>query len=140
MAPRLGRTIPALPVRDVEAAAAHYRERFGFEAPHVEPAFALLRRDDAEIHLWGASDDGWAKRDDFVERPVCSGAESFIAGTASCRIEVTGVDRLYNELRTAGVLHGASSEGVGTTEWGTREFHALDRDGNLLTFFERVRA
>jgi uncharacterized glyoxalase superfamily protein PhnB len=27
----LQRTIPALPVRDVRAAAAHYQERFGFD-------------------------------------------------------------------------------------------------------------
>ena len=27
----LGRTIPALPVRDVHGAVAHYGERFGFE-------------------------------------------------------------------------------------------------------------
>ena len=57
MAPRLGRTIPALPVRDIEAAVAYYRDRLGFEVPHVEPGFALLRRDDAEVHLWVASDD-----------------------------------------------------------------------------------
>jgi len=133
---RLGRTIPALPVRDVEAAVDHYRERFGFDAPHVEPGFALLRRDDAEIHLWAASDEAWAQRQDFTDKPVCSGAESFIAGTASCRIEVTGIDDLYDELKAAGVLHGASSDGVAATDWGTREFHALDRDGNLLTFFE----
>jgi catechol 2,3-dioxygenase-like lactoylglutathione lyase family enzyme len=135
---RLGSTIPSLPVRDAEAAAAYYRERFGFEAPHIEPGFALLRRDDAEIHLWSASDEAWAQRDDFADRPVCSGAESFIAGTASCRVEVTGVDELYGELKAAGVLHGASSEGVATTEWGTREFHTVDCDGNLLTFFERA--
>jgi catechol 2,3-dioxygenase-like lactoylglutathione lyase family enzyme len=136
VAPRLGRTIPALPVRDIEAAVAHYRDRLGFEAPHVEPGFALLRRDDAEVHLWAASDDEWTGRDDFGAKPVCSGAESFIAGTASCRIEVQGVDVLYDELNANDVLHGASSGGVSTTDFGTREFHALDADGNLLTFFE----
>ena len=136
MAPQLGRTIPALPVHDVEAAVEHYRARFGFEAPHAEPGFALLRRDGAEIHLWGASDEAWARRQDFTDNPVCSGAESFIAGTASCRIEVTGIDELYQELKGTGVLHGASSERVEATDWGTREFHTVDRDGNLLTFFE----
>jgi hypothetical protein len=50
-----------------------------------------LRRDDAEIHLWAASDEAWAQRQDFTDP---------------------------------------------ATAWGTREFHALDRDGNLLTFFE----
>jgi hypothetical protein len=49
----LGRPIPALPVRDMEAAVVSYRERFGFEAPD----FAVLTRDDAVIHLWAARDD-----------------------------------------------------------------------------------
>src|SRR3954469_14902055 len=101
MTPRLGRTIPALPVRDVAAAVERYRERFGFDAPHVEGGFALLRRDDAELHLWAASDEEWRTREDLRQRPVCSGAESFIAGTASCRIEVEGVDALFDELRGA---------------------------------------
>jgi catechol 2,3-dioxygenase-like lactoylglutathione lyase family enzyme len=133
---RLGSTIPALPVRDIAAAVEHYRERFGFEAPHAEDGFALLRRDDAEIHLWAAADEDWRRRPGLAEKPVCSGAESFIAGTASCRIETQDVDGLHAELRDAQVLHAASRECVSTTDFGTREFHAVDLDGNLLTFFQ----
>jgi len=33
------------------------------------------------------------------------GAESFIAGTASCRIAVDHVDELYAEMAAATVLH-----------------------------------
>jgi hypothetical protein len=135
MTVRLGRTIPALPVRDMAAAVAHYGERFGFDVPHADDGFALLRRDDAELHLWAASDEDWTARADLAKRPVCSGAESFIAGTASCRIEAHDIDALYAELRDAQVIHGASKEGVSTTDFGTREFHATDLDGNLLTFF-----
>lgn len=131
----LQRTIPALPVRDVPKAVAHYRERLGFESPHEDDGFAVLARDDAVIHIWAAGDDTWPFRDDFAVRPVCSGAESFLAGTASCRIEVAGVDALFAELRGTGVLHPVSMDGVSTTEFGTREFSALDLDGNLLTFF-----
>ena len=131
----LHRTIPALPVRDVGAAVAHYRERFGFDAPHETEVFAVLTRDDAVLHLWGATDDDWRARDDLDQRPVCSGAESFLAGTASCRIEVADVDALFDELEPVGVLHDVSRCGVGTTDFGTREFRTLDLDGNLLTFF-----
>ena len=133
--PGLHRTIPALPVRDVRAAVAYYRERFGFDSPHETDDFAVLVRDDAVIHLWGATDDDWRTRDDLARRPVCSGAESFLAGTASCRIEVTDVDALFAELAPAGVLHEVSRAGVSATDFGTREFAALDSDGNLLTFF-----
>ena len=131
----LHRTIPALPVRDVAAAVAFYRDRFGFDARHEASGLAVLVRDDAVLHLWGATDDDWHTREDLGRRPVCSGAESFLAGTASCRIEVADVDVLYAELQAAGVLHDVSRAGVTETDFGTREFSALDRDGNLLTFF-----
>lgn len=135
----LGRTIPALPVRDVPAAVAHYREHFGFDPVHETEDFAVIGRDDAVLHLWGATDEDWRSRADLAERPICSGAESFIAGTASCRIEVLDVDSLFEELKAADVLHPVSRGGVDDTDFGTREFATLDPDGNLLTFFRWVR-
>ena len=135
MTPGLHRTIPALPVRDVQAALAHYVERFGFEVRHHDGDFAVITRDDAILHLWGATDEDWRTRPDLADRPICSGAESFIAGTASCRIEVTDVDTLYAELEAADVLHPVSRDGVTTTDFGTREFATLDTDGNLISFF-----
>ena len=131
----LHRTIPALPVRDVRGAVARYRERFGFDAPHVTDDFAVIVRDDAVLHLWGATDATWPGREDLRARPVRSGAESFLAGTASCRIEVADVDALFAELEPAGVLHPTVRGGVAATDFGTREFATLDGDGNLLTFF-----
>jgi uncharacterized glyoxalase superfamily protein PhnB len=131
----LGRTIPALPVRDISAAVTHYRERFGFNAPHAVADFAVLTRDDAVLHLWAARDDEWRVRGDLADRPICSGAESFLAGTASCRIEVGDVDTLFEELKREGVLHNVSQAGVNVTDFGTREFATLDLDGNLITFF-----
>jgi catechol 2,3-dioxygenase-like lactoylglutathione lyase family enzyme len=132
---RLGSSVPALPVRDVRAATAFYREKFGFVAPHETDDFAVLTRDESVLHLWGANDESWRSRENLAELPVCSGAESFIAGTASCRIEVGDVDGLFSELHATGVLHPASKSGVATTDFGTREFATGDMDGNLLTFF-----
>jgi hypothetical protein len=77
-----------------------------------------------------------ASTEPFPHRhPICSGAESFLAGTASCRIQVSDVDALFAELQSAGVLHDVSRAGVTATDFGTREFSTLDSDGNLLTFF-----
>jgi catechol 2,3-dioxygenase-like lactoylglutathione lyase family enzyme len=129
------KTIPALPVRDIGTAVAYYRDRFGFETPHETADFAVVVRDDSVLHLWAASDEGWRSRDDLAQRPVSSGAESFLAGTASCRIEVADVEALFSELHEADVLHDVSRDGVATTDFGTREFATLDIDGNLLTFF-----
>ena len=133
----LARTIPALPVRDTVGAVAFYRDRLGFDVVHHEGGFAVLGRDAAVLHLWQAGDESWRERSS-LDRPVRSGAESFIAGTASCRIEVEGVDELYDELRETDVLHPASAGGVSATDFGTREFATLDGDGNLVTFFEQA--
>jgi len=136
--PRLTQTIPALPVRDMTAAVAFYRERLGFEVLHHDGGFAVLLRDEAVLHLWESADESWRERPDTAESPVRSGAESFIAGTASCRIMCLGVDELFDELRAADVLHPVSRDGVDDTDFGTREFATLDLDGNLLTFFRWV--
>lgn len=134
----LGRTIPAMPVRDMGAAVDFYRDRLGFDLRHRDGGFAVLARDASVVHLWEASDETWRGRGHAVDTPVRSGAESFIAGTASFRVEVAGVDELYDELSTANVLHPVSRGGVDDTDFGTREFATLDQDGNLVTFFERV--
>ena len=131
----LTQTIPALPARNVAAAVDHYRDRFGFAVLHHDGGFAVLGRDEAVLHLWEASDESWQERG-VGDRPVRSGAESFIAGTASCRIVVEGVDTLYDELRESDVLHQVSKDGVEDTDFGTREFATLDLDGNLVTFFQ----
>ena len=135
----MSKTIPAFPVRDAAAAVSHYRERFGFSSPHEEPGFAVVVRDDAVLHLWGASDEAWRSRESLTDEPVSSGAESFLAGTASCRIEVEDVEGLFRELSSNGVLHDVSRQGVKETDFGTTEFAALDLDGNLLTFFRWSR-
>jgi catechol 2,3-dioxygenase-like lactoylglutathione lyase family enzyme len=134
----LSQTIPAMPVRDAAAATDFYRDRLGFQVLHVDEGFAVLGRDDAQVHLWRAGDESWRERVALRETPVSSGAESFIAGTASCRIKVEGVDDLYAELSAKDVLHPVSREGVSETDYGTREFATLDQDGNLISFFEWV--
>lgn len=133
----LTQTVPALPVKSVPAAVAFYRERLGFAAPHEEADFAVVQRDGAEIHLWAAADRRWRDRSDLAQRPIRSGAESFLAGTASCRIQTDAVDELYAELSNASVLHPTDTGAPATTDWGTREFATLDLCGNLVTFFQR---
>lgn len=131
--------MPALPVQDISAGATFYRDRLGFTIAYADDGFAKLRRDDAELHLWVANDASWKHRPDFAGEPICSGAESFIAGTASCRIEVDQIDDLYAEMKESSVLHPSDAGcGAQDTEWATREFAALDLEGNLLTFFRRV--
>lgn len=136
---RLSRTVPALPAQNIEEATAFYQQRLGFTSLYQDDGFAKLVRDEAEVHLWAASDQSWKGRTELARQPVCSGAESFIAGTASCRIEVDDVDGLYAEMAAAAVLHPGDRGSAVDTAWGTREFAALDLEGNLLTFHQRSR-
>ena len=126
-------TVPALPSADVARSVAFYRDRLEFEVVHEEAGFAALRRDGASVHIWGATDEAWRAGLD-TEKPVRSGAESFIAGTASCRIAVDGIDALYEHCTAAGIVH---PNGALTAQpWGSRDFTILDPDGNAVAFFE----
>lgn len=133
---KLNRVIPALPVRQIESAATFYRDRMGFGVGYRDEGFAIITRDEVEIHLWAATDESWqASARAGAGSPVVTGAESFLAGTASCRIEVSRIDLLYDECKGSGVLYGHDTV-VEEQPWGTREFPVLDLDRNLITFFE----
>lgn len=102
----MGKTIPALPVKDIKQSCDYYSTRLGFTIRHQEKNFAIAVRDDAEIHLWEACDKSWKLRSLFLAiRPIWTGAESFIAGTASCRIQVQVIEELFNEYKSKNVLH-----------------------------------
>ncbi len=136
---KMKKSIPALPVQNIHKAIEFYKTRLGFAVPYNDDGFAKLIRDDVEIHLWASSDETWKNRSASLSvRPIVSGAESFLAGTASCRIEVDDIDQLFKEYKTQGVIY--STDTVVTEQpWGTREFPALDLHGNLLTFYESIK-
>jgi len=129
----LSSATPALPATDVARSREFYVDTFGFDVVADDEGFALLRKDAATVSLWGATDDTWRTRADW-SRPISSGAETFIAGTASCAFETTGVDELYERCNAVGVVHPNGH--IEDTEWGTREFAVLDPDGNLVRFWE----
>ena len=64
------------------------------------------------------------------------GAERHLAGTASCRVEVTGIDEIYHHCAELGVVHPNAP--LTDQPWGMREFAILDPDHNLITLYERV--
>ncbi len=129
---RMLAAIPALPVTDLGRSVAFYRDALGFVPVHQEDGFAVVIRDDVEIHLWRATDERWRAR--AATPPVVSGAESFIAGTASCRIRVSDIDAFHTTIHPLGILH--SNAPLTDQPWGAREFGILDPDGNLITFFQ----
>ena len=125
-------SVPAFPVADIAAATAFYTSKLGFQVKHEEAGFALLGREAVSLTLWQASDNSWPRR--WRRRPVVSGAESFLAGTASCRIQCDAVDDHYAAFLAQGVVHPNGA--LEAKPWGTQEFAVLDLDGNLITFFQ----
>ncbi len=133
---KMKKSIPALPVQNIEKAIEFYTSKMGFSVPYHDDGFARIIRDDVEIHLWASSDETWKNRSASLSlHPIISGAESFLAGTASCRIQVQDIDQLSEEYKTQGVIYSTDTV-VTEKPWGTREFPALDLHGNLLTFYE----
>ena len=128
---------PALPVKDIQRSVDFYCGVLGFESVHQEDGFALLRRDAVELTLWSAYDESWRAPRAAQSRHelVVSGAESFIAGTASCRLELEGVDEFHDALKPAGIMHPNAP--LRDEGYGTREFSVSDPDNNLNAFFER---
>jgi catechol 2,3-dioxygenase-like lactoylglutathione lyase family enzyme len=134
---KMTKTIPALPVQNIRKASEFYRTKLGFSVPHQDEGFAILTRDEVEIHLWASNDESWKDfGEEMLRHPIVSGAESFLAGTASCRIEVNGIDELFEEYKKQGVLYNPETV-ITKQPWGTREFEALDLHRNLLVFYER---
>lgn len=69
--------------------------------------------------------------------PIRSGAQNFLAGTSSCRIEVQGMDELFEEYKKQNVIYGPATD-IEKQPWRDREFTALDHHRNLLTFYEQT--
>ena len=115
--PRMERAVPVLASLDIEATQRFYSEKMGFEAGARYPDYGIVSRDGVQIHFWLTDDADIPKE-------------------TSCRIDVVGVDRLYEEMLSAGVVH---PNGPLTDQpWGFREFATLDGDGNLIKFGERT--
>lgn len=135
---KIKKTIPALPVVNMKVSCDYYKTKLGFTIRHQEDTFAIAVRDDIEIHLWQSCDKSWKWRSIFLSlNPIWTGAESFLAGTASCRIEVQGIEELFEEYKKAGVLHSPDTK-VEEQYWGHKEFSAVDNYRNLLTFYEEI--
>jgi len=135
---KMKKSIPGLPVQNIEKAIEFYKTKLGFSVPYYNDGFAKLIRDEVEIHLWASSDESWKNRGATLSScPIISGAESFLAGTGGCRIEVQGIGDLFAEYKKQGVIYSPDTV-VEEQPWGKREFPALDLHRNLLTFYEEI--
>jgi len=114
---QLQRAIPVLASLDIEATQRFYADKLGFAAVARYPDYGIVERDNVQIHFWLTDDDDIPK-------------------ATSCRVDVDGVDQLYEEMNASGVVH---PNGPLTDQpWGLREFAVLDGDGNMIKFGQRT--
>lgn len=103
--------MPELPLDDVPAGVAHYRDVLGFRVNYAQHDIGVMDRDDARVLL--------------IARTERHG------GIGSCYVYVSDADALHAELTAKGA--NVQSAPV-SRPWGLREFHVLDPEGNRLTF------
>ena len=116
--PSLKTAVPILAALDIAKTVAFYTEELGFTRRHVaEGEYAILVRDEIELHFWACP-------------------ERHIAENTACRIGVAGIEALHGELAGRKVIPAKGS--LRKTAWGMQEFAIKDRDGNCITFFERI--
>lgn len=114
---RMLRAVPVLASLDLEATQRFYADRLGFQPVSRYPDYAISARDGVQVHFWLTDD---------VELPK----------QTSCRVDVTGIELLYEEMTRAGVVHPNGP--LRQQPWGFKEFAVLDGDGGLIKFGERV--
>ncbi|MFZ4721147.1 MAG: VOC family protein [Ilumatobacteraceae bacterium] len=122
-APEFVSATPSFAVSDIARGVGFFVEKLGFEQVVADEGFAMVRRDRVALTLWLADDSA-------------AGAERELAGTVSCRVEVREIDEWYRHCLSVGCVH--SNGPLVATDWGTREFHVLDPDQNLVTFWQPV--
>jgi catechol 2,3-dioxygenase-like lactoylglutathione lyase family enzyme len=108
--------IPVIPVQDVPAAVAFYRDKLGFAPVFEMDGYAVIQRAPVEFHL-----------DGFAEWP---------RPQTTCRVNLTGVDELYADIEPKGIVD--PKEPLATQPHGMRQFSVLDPWGNRITFAEPV--
>jgi catechol 2,3-dioxygenase-like lactoylglutathione lyase family enzyme len=107
----LEKALPALPLDDVAAGVAYYRDVLGFKINYQQHDLGVMDRDAVTLLLVARTEKH--------------------KGIGSCYLYVENADALYEELRAK----GANLQGEPVSRpWGLREFRILDPEGNDIGF------
>jgi predicted enzyme related to lactoylglutathione lyase len=103
--------LPELPLDDVPAGVAYYRDVLGFKVNHAQHDLGVMDRDAVTVLLIART-----------ERHT---------GIGSCYVYIRDADALHAELLARGA--NVQDEPV-SHPWGLRDFHVLDLEGNQIRF------
>jgi catechol 2,3-dioxygenase-like lactoylglutathione lyase family enzyme len=108
---QLRKALPELPVDDVPAAVAYYRDVLGFRVNYAQHDLGVMDRDAVTVLL------------------IARTAQH--TGIGSCYVYIRDADALHAEL----LAKGANVQGEPVSyPWGLRDFEVLDQAGNRLRF------
>ena len=130
MAYVLNKLTPNLIVSDVARSVAFYRGVLGFTVQQTVPedapfVFAIMVSGSVEIFL-NAADTAIQEYPAFKDRPI--------GGTLTLFVEVAGIRRAHDEIRSKVVIVMPLEE-----KWyGMTEFAFLDPDGYVITYAEKT--
>jgi catechol 2,3-dioxygenase-like lactoylglutathione lyase family enzyme len=111
--PQIKSTVPVLASLDLKETLDFYTVRLGFKVCGEFEDYAIVSRDDAEIHFWKCED-------------------RHIAENTSCYVRTSGIQILYEEF----TKRGLTLEQPFIQPWGMKELYVIDPHGNLLKFGE----
>ncbi|MEP5610922.1 MAG: VOC family protein [Cyclobacteriaceae bacterium] len=109
--------VPVLPTNDIERDVEWYSKQTGFNLSSGDNMYAVLQRDNLEIHLqWhaGTEDD-----------PLLDGSV--------VKIFVADVTPIFEEFLERGTV---PKDKLRKTSWGTYEFGFYDPSGNAIFFVQ----
>jgi hypothetical protein len=107
--------VPILASLNAEETIKFYTEKLGFTFQNNWDGYIILKKDNIGLHLWPTDDP---------EIPKSTG----------CYINVTEVDKLYEEYTPQGVVHPNGKLEV--KPWRMKQFSILDNNGNIIHFGE----
>jgi len=108
---QLRKIMPDMPLTDVAAGIAYYRDVLGFSVNYSQHDLGVMDRDSVRLLLVARTEQH--------------------TGIGSCGMYIRDADALYEELQAKGAHIPAPPV---SHPWGLREFHVLDPEGNRLSF------
>lgn len=113
----LKKAAPVLASLKMSESLDFYVQKLGFRQTYGDEGYGIVEREGIVIHFWKCND-------------------RIHPENTSCYIYVDEVDKLYEEMSAAGVIHPNGP--LKNHPHGMREFAILDNFGNLIRFGQAV--
>lgn len=109
--------VPILASLNTKETVKFYTEKLGFTFHSEWDGYLIFSRDCMHLHFWTT---------DNPDHPKNTG----------CYINVTEVDKLYEEYKIHNVIHPEGA--LKDMPWEMRQFSILDNNGNIIHFGEDI--